>query len=69
MKLWMGVILFFGLGANIGVSVAEVMLVRGSSAFGAVALGACAGGYGTWLAFFVVLNVARRLRNSMMDKR
>ncbi len=39
MRLWMGVMLFFGLGVSIGVSVAAVMLAHGSSAFSAEALG------------------------------
>ena len=48
--LWMGVILFVVLGVSIGLSVAAAMVAHGSSAFSAVAMGACAGGYGAWLA-------------------
>jgi hypothetical protein len=69
MKFWIGVILFFGLGVSIGLSVASVMLADGSSVFSAVALGACAGGYVTTFAFFVLLNLTRRFRIVRMGKR
>jgi hypothetical protein len=69
MRLWMGVILFFGLGARIGLFVASVMLAHGSSAFSSVTLGACAGGYGTCFVFVVIHNVTQRFGKWNTGKR
>jgi len=62
MKFWAGVMLFFAIGAVIGLAVALALVDRGSSAAGAVVSGAFVGGYGAWLVFFVILNVLRWLR-------
>jgi hypothetical protein len=65
----MGVILFLALGVSIGLSTAAGLLAHGNSAFSAITFGACAGGYGASFAFFVILNVAQRLRMWMVRKR
>ena len=56
-KVWTGVILYFGIGVAIALVVAYRLLDRGSSTAGAIAFGACAGGYGAWFVFYIVFNV------------
>lgn len=58
-KVWAGVILFFGIGVAIALVVALRLLESGGSMTGAVAFGACAGGYGAWFTFCIFLNAIK----------
>lgn len=61
-KVWAGVILFFGIGAAIALAIAFRLIEGGGSVLGAIAIGSCAGGYGAWFVFYVVLNALKRFR-------
>jgi hypothetical protein len=58
-KAWAGVTLFFGVGVAIALTVTYGLLHRGSSVACAVPSGACAGGFGAWFVFYVVLNTMK----------
>jgi hypothetical protein len=64
--LWIGVTVFLALGVIIGLSIATIVLAHGTSSLSAVVLGACAGGCGALFTFFVIFNVAQRLRMWMV---
>jgi hypothetical protein len=60
-KVWAGVILFFGVGAAIALVVAFQMIGRGSSIAFAITMGAFAGGLGAWFVFYIVLNALKTI--------
>jgi hypothetical protein len=62
LRLWGGLILFFGVGVAIALAVASRMIDRGESAARAVAIGAFAGACGAWVVFFAILNTVKRIR-------
>jgi hypothetical protein len=67
--VWAGVTLFFGIGVAIALAVAYRLLDRGSSIIGAIAVGACAGSYGAWFVFYLVLNALKLIRDRRRSAR
>jgi hypothetical protein len=63
-KVWIGIILFFGVGAGIGLAVALHYIRLGTSVGAAIFVGSGAGGVGAWLVFATSVNAYRRLRRS-----
>ena len=61
-KVWLGVVMFFAIGAAIALAIAFHRINRGDPILGAVVVGAIAGGCGAWLVFYVVLNALKRIR-------
>jgi hypothetical protein len=62
LKVWAGVILFFGTGTAIGLLAAFHIIDRGGSVFEAIMTGACAGGANAWLLFVVVGKTIEHVR-------
>jgi len=56
------VILFFGIGVAIALVIACRLLDRGSSMSGAIAFGACFGGYGAWFVFCIAFHAIKRVK-------
>jgi len=62
LKVWAGVILFFGIGVAIALVTGMALLRRGETLIGAIIFGSIAGGYGAWLVFFIGYRVMRAMR-------
>jgi hypothetical protein len=62
-KVLAGLILFFGMGVSIALTVAYELIERGSSRVEAMAFGACAGGFGAWFVFYIALRTINWLRS------
>jgi hypothetical protein len=69
LKSWLGVILFFGLGAAIARSVAMSMAARRAPIVVAFFYGAFAGGISASLVFYLLFNALRILRGKGKDHR
>ena len=59
-KFWIAAVLFFGIGVGVGSYAAWALLGRGATASAAVGLGATAGTFAAWLAFYLMEHVRRR---------
>jgi hypothetical protein len=63
-KVWVYILLFFGVGAAIGLAVALYSIRLGTSVRTAIFIGSGAGGFGAWLVFAVFIKAYRAIRRS-----
>ena len=61
-RVWAGVLLFFGIGVAIAIAITLAAISRGDSPFVAIFAGALAGGCGAWFVFFVLFNMLKQIR-------
>ena len=63
-KVWVGILVFFGVSAVIGSAVALYYIRLGTSVVAAIFLGSGAGGVGAWLVFAISIKAYRGLKRS-----